>query len=197
MHQNIEDLFSGSRPLFLHNIKFAPTLRQAKLREEEQRASCRFFGLPESSLTFLRLKEDELGHPVETTENVARVRQYLASRQPDMVFLTHGNDTNAGHQRTYSMFRQIALAQAYPLVALLYRDPKTIHMRHDLYTVFGEAEAEWKGQLLRFHQSQHHRNLKTRGHGFDDRILKLNRQTAQELPSGALYAEVFELEFYG
>jgi len=78
----------------------------------------------------------------------------------------------------------------------LIHDPKTIQMRHDLYTVFGEDEAEWKGQLLRFHQSQHQRNLRTRQYGFDERILKVNRQIARELQASASYAEGFELKLY-
>jgi LmbE family N-acetylglucosaminyl deacetylase len=175
----------------------ATAMAKAEIREKEQRASCQFFGLPESSLTFLRLKEDEQGHPRETGENVARVRQHLAARRPDLVFLPHGNDANAGHRRTYSIFHKIASEEVHPLVALLGRDPKTIQMRHDLYATFGPAEAEWKGQLLRFHQSQHHRNLKSRGHGIDDRILRLNRKIAEEMQGNAMYAEVFELEPYG
>ena len=80
-------------------------------------------------------------------------------------------------------------------MALLNRDPKTIEMRQDVYSVFGEAEALWKGTLLRFHQTQHQRNLRTRQHGFDERILRVNRQTARELGGAAAYAEVFELEW--
>jgi LmbE family N-acetylglucosaminyl deacetylase len=45
----------------------SPPTREAKgkLREEEQRASCRYFGLPEENLTFLRLEEDQEGHTLE------------------------------------------------------------------------------------------------------------------------------------
>lgn len=43
-----------------------PTVEaRARLREQEQRASCQFFGLPRAHLAFLRLEEDESGHPVE------------------------------------------------------------------------------------------------------------------------------------
>jgi hypothetical protein len=69
-------------------------------------------------------------------------------------------------------------------------------MQHDLYTVFGETEALWKGRLLRFHRTQHERNLRTRQQGFDERILQVNRQVARELGGEAEYAEVFELEWY-
>lgn len=169
---------------------------KAEIREKEQRESCDFFGLPDSHLTFLRLQEDLASHPVENHENFERVQQYFLEKQPDLVFLPHGNDTNPGHQRTYAIFRKIALRAGYPITAFLNRDPKTIHMRHDLYTVFGSKDAEWKSQLLRFHRSQHQRNLNTRNHGFDERILKVNRQIAQEISETALYAEAFELEFW-
>ena len=33
-----------------------------------------------------------------------------------------------------------------------------------------------KAELLRFHRTQHERNLQTRQHGFDERILRVNRQ---------------------
>lgn len=44
---------------------FAPRLtiqEKATIREQEQSASCRFFGLPPERLTFLRLDEDTEGH---------------------------------------------------------------------------------------------------------------------------------------
>ena len=91
------------------------------------------------------------------------------------------------------MFRKMASALGYPVTALLAKDPKTISMRHDLYTVFGPEEAEWKAELLRFHQSQHQRNLNTRGYGFDERILRVNRESARELLKNDMYAETFEI----
>lgn len=170
---------------------------KARLREDEQRASCRFFGLPESQLGFLRLAEDEKGHLLESGENIERVRQYLLEKRPDLVFLPHGNDTNTGHQRANAIFHRIATSEGLSLAACLNRDPKTIHMRSDLYMLFGEAEAEWKRQLLSFHRSQQQRNLHMRGYGFDERILRMNRQSAEELKNSTRYAEAFELEFYG
>ena len=94
------------------------------------------------------------------------------------------------------MFREIVDTENLATTAFLFRDPKTIAMRHDLYAVFGKEDAEWKAQLLRFHQSQHQRNLNTRNHGFDERILRQNHQVAQEFLKNDLYAEVFELEFF-
>jgi hypothetical protein len=79
----------------------------------------------------------------------------------------------------------------------LMRDPKTISLHMDVYTPFGEGEARWKAELLRFHRSQHQRNLNTRGHGFDERILATNRRIAHELGLDAPYAEAFEVEVLG
>lgn len=175
----------------------SPTLEtKAAIREAEQRRSGRFFGLPDTGLTFLRLEEDQEAQPIETPANLSHLREFVLPIRPDIVFLPHGNDTNAGHQRIYAMFRQIALEADYPLAALLNKDPKTVDMRIDVYTEFGEEEAKWKAQLLRFHDSQQRRNLDTRGHGFDERILNTNRQIAQEIPTEAEYAEAFELEPY-
>jgi LmbE family N-acetylglucosaminyl deacetylase len=176
---------------------FGPELtlqRKAALREQEQRASCRFFGLPSAQLTFLRLSEDSEGHPQLSENNLVLLKAYWDAHLPDIVCLPHGNDSNPGHQRTYRLFRQIMETQSINLVALLARDPKTITMRSDVFTTFGEAEALWKGELLRFHRTQHERNLKTRGHGIDERILRVNREAAKDLGGEAEYAEVFELE---
>lgn len=176
----------------------SPPTRQAKgeVREQEQRKSCEFFGLPESHLTFLRFEEDHAGHIIENDVNFDRVRNHFLKVRPDVVFLPHGNDTNIDHQRTYSIFRRIALGARYSITVFLSRDPKTISMRHDVYTVFGEKDADWKGQLLRYHASQQQRNLNTRNQGLDERILSGNRKVAQENVQKDMYAEVFELEFF-
>jgi LmbE family N-acetylglucosaminyl deacetylase len=173
--------------------EFAPGLnkqKKAALREEEQRASCRFFGLPGEALAFLRLEEGADGHLVDSERNFAIVTACWDECAPDLVFLPHGNDTNADHQRTHQFFRR--LARNVP--ALLNRDPKTIALRPDVFTLFGESEAAWKSEMLRFHQTQQQRNLRTRGYGFDERILRDNRQAAGELGIDAGYAEVFEVE---
>jgi hypothetical protein len=69
-------------------------------------------------------------------------------------------------------------------------------MRYDVYMQFGEKEALWKGELLRFHRSQQQRNLNQRGYGMDDRILQMDRESAKSCLLEMPYAEVFELEFY-
>lgn len=175
-----------------------PTMAvKARLREEEQRASCRFFGLPESHLTFLRQAEDRVGDPRQNEANVELVRRQLLDLQPALVFLPHSYDTNAGHRRVGAMFRRVAQEARYPLVAFFNRDPKTVALRCDVYHAFGEAEAAWKGELLRFHRSQQQRNLNRRGYGFDERIRRLDRENAALCSAGRPYAEVFELAFFG
>ena len=173
--------------------------RQAKgrLREQEQKDSCQFFGLPDSDLTFLRLEEDEEGHPEDNRTNNEILQELFMKIRPAMVFLPHWKDTNLGHQRIYAMFRHVAVESGFPLVAFLNRDPKTLRMRCDVFLEYGQETAEWKGKLLRFHKSQHQRNLNLRNHGIDERILQIDRQNADLCSLGEAYAEVFELEFFG
>jgi len=166
-------------------------------REMEQRASSRFFGLPESHLVFLRLEEDETGQLLKNEANISRVRRHFLSKQPAAVFLPHWNDTNRAHQSVYAIFRQMASESEKPLAIFMNRDPKTIRMRCDVYLGFGEAAAAWKAELLRFHLSQQQRNMNQRGCGFDERILRMDRQSARACSVNAPYAEVFELELFG
>jgi LmbE family N-acetylglucosaminyl deacetylase len=170
---------------------------KARVREQEQRASIRFFGLPESHLAFLRLEEDGAGHPVESQANIDLVRRQLVDKRPAVVFLPHGHDSNEGHRRVYAMLRQAATEVGYPLAAFLNRDPKTIQMRYDACLEYGKEKASWKGQLLRCHQSQQQRNLNQRGRGFDERILRMDQESAELCALSAPYAEVFEIEFFG
>lgn len=174
----------------------ATSADQAQVREREQRASAHFFGLPDECLEFLDLVNDETDQPEDTPVNTERLMRFVLAKRPDIVFLPHGNDTNSGHRAVYSMFSRIASHSSAPTVAFLNRDAKTIDMRTDVYTPFDGMEAGWKAEMLRFHDSQHQRNLNTRGHGFDDRILNLNRQIAQELALDEEFAESFELEFH-
>lgn len=170
---------------------------KARVRESEQRASCGFFGLPPESLLFLRLAEDESGKLSDCRENGLAIGRYLRDTAPHVAFLPHGNDTNRDHRLVWSLACRAASESGLGVTVFLIRDPKTVAMRVDAYTAFGEEEAGWKARLLRFHQSQHERNLKTRHMGFDDRILNVNRQAAAELRIAAPYAEAFELEAWG
>lgn len=161
-------------------------------REAEQRASCRLFGLADGRIRFHRFPEDDSGHMLDNPDNAARVAAILAQRQPDGVILPHGNDTNADHQRTARFLHRWAPRAARPVVALFIRDPKTLGMRLDLVAPFGAQDAEWKAALLRCHRSQHERNLRSRGHGLDARILDVNRAIAAEAGLAEPFAEGFE-----
>lgn len=172
----------------------ATAAAKADLREAEQRNSLRFFGLPARSLTFLDLDRDNGEQPLDTPPNRDRIAAVLAREAPDIVFLPHGNDTNRGHRVMDSLFRQAARHWGRALCAWRNRDPKTIAMRVDVYMPFDRRAAVWKAKLLRFHESQQQRNLATRGHGFDDRILADNSQIARDLAISAPYAEAFEIE---
>jgi len=77
--------------------------------------------------------------------------------------------------------------------ALLFRDPKTISLREDAVCAFGGDAASWKRTLLLFHRSQQARNLRTRGSGFDERILEVNRDSAARLGLAEPFAELFEI----
>lgn len=181
----VEDGFNGA----------CTTEEKAALREAEQTASCAFFGLPSDRVTFLRLPPDEKGNPRLDDANRACIRNYLSAHQADLVFMPHGNDSNMTHQRTYALFRAVAIADNLKLWAVLNQDAKTLAMRTDLYVPFDASSAKWKAELLRLHLSQHQRNVNTRGQGFDARVLAVNRQTGLKL--GTEYAEVFELERFG
>ena len=182
----------------LDTYGFGLTLeKKADIREREQRDSLRFFGLPDADLTFLTLDNDEdEGQLCETPKNLSTLKTFVNAHAPDILFIPHGNDTNSAHRALFAMVHKIAQGLSRPLTLLLIRDPKTVAMRTDLYVPFGQEQAAWKATLLRFHDTQHQRNLATRGHGFDDRILEGNRQIARKLSLAVPYAEAFEREDY-
>ncbi len=165
---------------------------KAAVREAEQLRSCRLFGLTDDRIQFLRLQEDIAGDPLNDEDNCSAVSSHLASLRPDLIFLPHPNDPNPGHRLVYKMLCRHIAACNHRGAALLNRDPKTLDMRVDILTPFDDETASWKAELLRCHQSQHQRNLNTRGYGFDERILRANRLAAAEFTSGFAYAEVFE-----
>lgn len=164
-----------------------------RIRESEQAASCAFFGLPREQLHFLRLSEDASAHPDESEANGARVAEFLARSDPEFVFLPHGNDPNVAHQRTFAMVTEALARRRAATTMWLNRDPKTIAMRDDVFVIFDEEAAEWKRQLLRHHASQHARNVRARGHGFDERILRGDAETARSAERPSAFAETFEL----
>jgi LmbE family N-acetylglucosaminyl deacetylase len=164
---------------------------KAVLREREQAASCAFFGLPRERLQFLRL----WGEGAESDD--APLGEWIAARPADLLFLPHGNDSNRTHRRTFETVRRIAREQRLQAWACLNQDAKTVDMRVDLVHAFGEEEARWKAELLRLHRSQQERNLRTRGSGFDARVLEVNRKAAEAMGCVEPCAEVFELLRFG
>ncbi len=167
---------------------------KAAAREEEQRRSLAFFGLEPRRASFERLPTGEGGYLTDAAESRQRVVALLAEEAYDLVVLPHGQDTNPDHRQVYTWWRQAADGCAVRPAAWLFRDPKTIGMRLDVAVPFGPEEAAWKSALLLHHASQHARNLRLRGHGFDERILRLNRDTASAAGLGEPYAEGFEIE---
>jgi LmbE family N-acetylglucosaminyl deacetylase len=193
---NLAVLTSGAGGVEDNPVNKLTRQEKAVLREEEQKASCNFFGLPAENLSFLHLDEDAEHHIEVSERNLERLKTFWDAHSPDIVFMPHGNDTNKEHKRTYMLFQKLMETESRSLAALLNKDPKTIAMKNDLYTTFDGEDAIWKAELLRCHKSQHERNLRTRGHGFDDRILNVNRQVAQEAGINEKYAEVFEIEWH-
>jgi hypothetical protein len=123
------------------------------------------------------------------------------------VIMPIGKDGNQTHAWVYRAFRKCAknltLKTEKPIVALYNEDPKTIEIRKDLFVLFGDEGADWKGALLKIHDSQQERNIHSRGMGFDERILRMNHLSYQylqeiSLPAdrSAKYAEVFEIELF-
>lgn len=171
--------------------------QKADVREREQRDSAGFFGLPGERLEFVALENDCEDQMIESRANRAVIAEIVSVRTPDVVFMPHRDDSNSAHRAMYSMFAAIARCSQRRMAALLNRDPKTVAMRMDIYTPFDRDKADWKARLLRFHDSQHRRNLASRGAGFDERILAVNRLTARELALNDEYAEAFEVEIFG
>ncbi len=161
-------------------------LTKAEIREHEQLCGCGRFGLPRDRVRFLRLDLSASSYDA--------IRAALLTLSPDIVFLPHGNDTNADHRLVCAPLRRGVREGRLTAQLCLNRDPKTIAMRVDLVTAFSAEEAAWKRELLLCHDSQHQRNLRTRGRGFDERILDDNAQAATAAGAAAPFAEVFELE---
>ncbi len=164
---------------------------KAKLREAEQQAAARLFGLPEEHLLFLRLADDSRGDLAETDSNRQRLFSFLHELAPDLVLLPAPEDTNRTHRLTYRWFAEWANAASHPVVALGNEDPKTTSFRADFQVIFGADTAAWKANLLECHRSQSSRNRATRGITFAERILGVNR-ACPGLSRGQ-YAERFQV----
>ncbi|MCP3967094.1 MAG: PIG-L family deacetylase [Lentisphaerae bacterium] len=174
-----------------------PTIEnKERVREQEQMESCRIFGLPEENIKFLHLKTNEDGLIADLDENYEPVKEVFDQLKPDVVVLPHGKDTSFDHQLGWMYVQEMAGTRMKPLVALYNRDPKTINMREDIFTEFGDSAAKWKSRLLLCHQSQHMRNLNTRNIGFAERILQVNEEIAERASMDSPFAEAFELKVY-
>lgn len=166
------------------------------IRETEQEKALAFFGFPLSQVRFLRLTEDKQGDMILDDGCRKTVGKIFRKFDPDIITLPYGEDTNPSHQRTFTLTRDLAMAASKPLLAFYNQDPKTIQIRLDAYIAFDHLTSLWKREMLRFHQSQQTRNLETRGHGFDDRILKLNKAIAKGVKANHEYAEGFQVELF-
>jgi LmbE family N-acetylglucosaminyl deacetylase len=177
---------------------------KSKIRQKEQAQSAEMFGLIPDRLTFLGIEEDK---ELDSPKNLARIRDHLESVEPDMVIMPIGRDPNRTHACVYQAFgkcaRNLTRKTKKTIVALYNEDPKTIEIRKDLFVLFGEEGADWKGALLKIHDSQQERNIHSRGMGFDERILRMNHlswrhlvETSTPVGSSAKYAEVFEIELF-
>ncbi len=167
---------------------------KAAMREEEQRRSLDFFGLQAGLYVFERLPTSAGGYLSDQGAGRAAVRRFLEGERFDLVILPHGHDTNPDHRLVAEWWEAAAAEMPRPPRAWYFRDPKTIGMRLDLVVPFGEREAAWKAEMLRFHRSQQERCLHQRGHGLDERILRVNRDTARAAGLAEPYAEGFEVE---
>ena len=59
-----------------------PTIeKKAEVREQEQRRSCRFFGLQDTHLDFLRLTEDHNGHILGNSESLEKCLSVYAGSE--------------------------------------------------------------------------------------------------------------------
>ena len=165
-----------------------------QLRVREQTGSFRFFGLPDRNCHFLSLNNAPDDQVMDDEANRLFLEKRIRELRPDMLFMPHGNDTNRAHRDMYSMMKAIASKVEWPVALMKNSDAKTVDMKKHFYVGFDAADAQWKAQLLRYHDSQHQRNLRDRKHGFDDRVLMLNRKTATELGIPEPYAASFEIE---
>jgi len=164
-----------------------------KLREREQANSLHFFGLPETDYQFLNMDNADDEQLINNEKNRRLVMEIVRQVKPDLIFMPHENDTNRAHRAMVELASQVVEKLDWPIALMLNRDNKTLDMKTDLYLAFDEEEAEWKRKLLRFHNSQQQRNLRSRGYGFDDRVLSQDRANAQELQISQPYAEVYEM----
>ncbi len=183
---------------------------KSAIRRREQVASAEMAGIVDGDVVFVEAAaEDESGDMLHSLANARLVRRLLREQDPDIVLMPFGSDTNTGHVALFKLLGDVAqpfaVERRRPLLALFSRDPKTTSIEQQLVVPFDGDAARWKASLLRCHDSQMQRGIEVRGHGLDERILKLNRSIQTELQSSViepwrdecLYAESFQLELFG
>jgi LmbE family N-acetylglucosaminyl deacetylase len=170
---------------------FEPQTPQAQIRKREQLASLAFFALPAERVNFIDTVCDETGQTIYHPGNKAIIEDSIRKFSPDIILTPHPNDSNSAHRAVTGMLYEIELKKG--TVIMHNHDPKTFTIKPNAFMPFDSAQAQWKAELLRHHKSQHSRNLKTRGYGFDDRLLNVNRDDAKDHNLGCEYAELFEV----
>ena len=178
------------------------------LRRAEQLESARLAGFLGREPEFLALEEDSEGRLVESEANAGAMARVLAEVAPDVALMPIGEDTNIDHGLVYRWFRraaaELAASRGKPILGLYNRDPKTLSINEQLFVPFDEQLAGWKAKLLATHRSQQERNLAQRGHGLDQRILRVNSPAWERLKNSLKadwtskysYAEVFQVELF-
>ena len=179
-----------------------------EIRRAEQLESARCAGFLVQEPEFLELEEDPEGRLVDSRANAESIAAVLTAEAPDAALMPIGEDTNIDHVLVCRWFRRAAAEHAAsrgrPILGLYNRDPKTLRITEQLAVPFDEASARWKAELLALHRSQQERNLAQRGHGLDERILRINRPAwervkkflAAEQAAKYSYAEVFQVELF-
>jgi len=193
-HPMLLVVLTGASSGVLDSFVDPPTkVQKEDVRQAEQLNALKFFGFPASDVCFLRLPEDQDGELILDESSRSIIGGVFSDFTPDIVSLPCGKDSNKSHQRTFKLFHELATGASKPVLGLCHKDPKTTEITIQTYFPFDEQVARWKAEMLRFHQSQHTRNLQTRGYGIDDRILQVNRDIARDLKIDEPYAEGFEL----
>jgi len=162
-----------------------PTLEvKAAIREESSGAVVAFSACRRPP-DFLRLEEDDEAQLIDSPRNADLLRALLASLRPvwsSCRTATTRTPVTSGWRPCFaaSLRKRDTPSQRFS-IEIEDHQPADGHLH-----CVREEDAQWKAQLLRFHDSQHQRNLHARGHGFDERILDTNRQIAQDLACGAV-----------
>ncbi len=163
------------------------------MRQNELQTSCRTFGLPEGQLGFLHLKEDKGGYIRNKPENAEAIKTAIGEINPGMIFMPHWNDCTNDCRLCATLAWDALESLRLEIPLLHFFTPKTLTMCRQFYTLFGEAEAEWKAGLLQCHQSIRQYHLRQYGMDLAEKIIRLNREVGRDFQNGD-YAEAFELK---